>query len=153
MTADVLSRRERIDRSRSRAWALEILYRWESEGADRDLDNVFIDVARTRNVANRRHPHIRRILKAVQEHREHIDDNLTAVTRNWRLDRLSQIDRSTLRIGAAEILYLDDVPAPVAIQESVRLASRYGGNESAGFVNGVLDALYHRNRGSGGSTE
>lgn len=137
-----LSQRERIDRSRARQWALQILYRHESEDGERPLHDVLVSVAATRRIADRRMPLVSRHLARVEEHREDIDETLGQFTRNWRLDRLSRIDRSILRLGASEILYDPDVPGPVAIQESVRLAERYGGNESSSFVNGVLDAVY-----------
>jgi N utilization substance protein B len=54
-----------------------------------------------------------------------------------------------LRIGASELLLDDDVPPKVAIQEAIRLAEAYGGNESPRFVNGVLDALYKRRSAQG----
>lgn len=144
MTGAALTRRERIDRTRSRAWALETLYRWESEDGDRTPTDALVDVVRTRTLSPRRQPRVQLLLATVRDNLAAIDGELTAVTRNWRLDRLSRIDRSILRLGAAELLFLDDVPDPVVIQESVRLANRYGGNESPGFVNGVLDALRRR---------
>lgn len=140
-----MSTRARIDRSRARAWALQVLYRWESEGESRDLHDVLLEVGRTRRISDRRIPWTSRILRTLQAHRGEVDDALTAVTKNWRLERLSRIDRSALRIGATELLYLqEEVPPKVAIQEAVRLAGRYGGPESARFVNGVLDAVWHR---------
>jgi len=145
MTADsAMTARERVDRSRSRAWALQVLYRWEAEAGDRDLHDVLLAVGRTRRISDRRIAYTSRILKALQANLADVDEALTAVTKNWRLDRLSRIDRSILRIGATELLHFDDLPPKVAIQESVRLANRYGGSESARFVNGVLDAVYHR---------
>ena len=63
---------------------------------------------------------------------------------NWRLERLSAIDRGILRLGATEILHLPDIPPKASILEAVRLAESYGGNESPRFVNGVLDAIYKR---------
>ncbi len=60
---------------------------------------------------------------------------------NWRLERLSAIDRNILRIGTVEILAMPDVPPAVAIHEAVRLAERYGSADSPRFVNGVLDAV------------
>lgn len=138
-----LTPRARLDRSRSRAWALQVLYRWESEGAERGLSDVLLSVGRTRRIAPSRIDFAARILRAIETHTVELDAALTEVTKNWRLERLSRIDRSILRIGAAELLHFDDVPPRVAIQESVRLAERYGGNESPRFVNGVLDALYH----------
>jgi transcription antitermination protein NusB len=145
MTADsVMTLRERVDRSRSRAWALQVLYRWEAEAGDRDLHDVLLAVGRTRRISDRRIAYTSRILRALQANLADVDEALTAVTKNWRLDRLSRIDRSILRIGATELLHFDDLPPKVAIQEAVRLANRYGGSESARFVNGVLDAVYHR---------
>jgi transcription antitermination protein NusB len=142
-----LTRRERVDRSRARAWALQVLYRWESEESDRSLSEVLVEVARTRRIAEARVPHAARILRALDDARDRVDGALTASMQNWRLDRLSRIDRSILRIGATELLLIEGVPARVAIQEAVRLAERYGGSESPRFVNGVLDAVYHADAG------
>lgn len=72
-----------------------------------------------------------------------IDAELATVTTNWRLGRLGSIERSVLRLGAAE-LRRGEVPTRVVIQEGVRLAERYGSAQSARFVNGVLDALARR---------
>lgn len=142
-----LTSRERVDRSRARGWALQVLYRWESGEAGRDPLDVLAEVVELQLVAERRLPHTRRVLEAVRDHRATIDRELEGVMRNWRLDRVSRIDRSILRIGAAELLHLDDVPPRVAIQEAVRLAERYGGDESPGFVNGILDGLFHGRSG------
>jgi N utilization substance protein B len=79
-----------------------------------------------------------------------IDTALRDALDNWRIERLSAIDRAVLRIGAAEILFVDEVPAKVAIQEALHLAEAYGGDESPRFVNGVLDALYKRHDPHGG---
>ena len=70
-----------------------------------------------------------------------IDRALQAALTNWRIERLSTIDRNILRLGGAEILFLDDVPPRVSIQEAILLAEKYGTRESPRFVNGVLDAL------------
>ena len=83
------------------------------------------------------------IVRALDDSRETLDDLLAEVTANWRLERLGVIDRSVLRLGAAELLR-SETPPRVVIQESVRLAERYGSERSAKFVNGVLDALARR---------
>lgn len=144
-----LGRRTRIDRTRARSWALQVLYRWEAGGGETDLLEVLNEVEQTRRIAARRRPWVELLVRTVRDHRDELDLALSSVTRNWRLDRLSRIDRAVLRIGAAELLHLDEVPPRVAIQEAVRLAERYGGNDSARFVNGVLDALYHEPRSGG----
>ncbi len=69
------------------------------------------------------------------------DARIEACMPNWRLDRLSAIDRNILRIATAEMIAVDDVPHRVAIHEAIRLAERYGSDDTPGFVNGVLDAV------------
>lgn len=137
-----LSRRERIDRSRARAWALQIHYRWESSGFEGSLRDALVETTASRVVASRRIPYIRRLMTILDENLDDIDERLSDALDNWSLDRISRIDRAVLRIGAAEILYQDEIPPKVAIQEAIHLAEAYGGDESPRFVNGVLDALF-----------
>ena len=136
--------RQHIDRSRARAWVLQIIYRWETSGAQDTFREVLVDVQSTRRIGRHRIEYIRRLLDGLDEHREAVDELLTEALDNWRLDRLSVLDRGILRIAAVEMTYFDDVPPKVSIQEAVRLAERYGGKDSPRFVNGVLDALLHR---------
>jgi N utilization substance protein B len=121
---------------------LQIHYRWESEGADGTLLDALGHTISTRNISERRIPYVRRVLTLMDRHGADIDSALRGALDNWRLERLSSMDRAVLRIGAAEILYMEDIPPKVAIQEAIRLSEAYGGDESPGFVNGVLDALY-----------
>jgi N utilization substance protein B len=65
------------------------------------------------------------------------------------MERLAVVDRNILRIGAAELLFSDDVPPRVAIQEALRLAERFSTQQSARFVTGVLDALMRANDRAG----
>ncbi len=60
---------------------------------------------------------------------------------NWRIQRMSMVDRNILRLGTNEILHDEDIPTRVAINESVELAKRFGTQESASFVNGILDRI------------
>jgi N utilization substance protein B len=133
---DRLAPRDRIDRSRARAWALQIHYRWEAGGAEGTLRDALVETMG-----------MRRLLGVLDEHLVGIDDALRSALDNWRLERLSTLDRAVLRIGTAELLWIDEVPPKVAIQEAIRLAEAYGGPESPRFVNGVLDALYKRHAG------
>jgi N utilization substance protein B len=143
-----LDRVERIDRSRARAWLLQIHYRWESEDDTRTLRDALAGTMATRRISPRRLPYIRQILGLIDEHLADIDAALRAALDNWKLDRLSRVDRAVLRIAAAEMLYLAEIPPKVAIQEAIRLAEAYGGDESPRFVNGVLDALYKKRAAS-----
>jgi N utilization substance protein B len=126
---------------------LQIHYRWESEGAEGTLLDSLERTLDTRRIARSRLPYIRQVLGVMDEHRAEIDGALRRALSNWRLDRLSSMDRAVVRIGAAELLYVEDVPPKDTIQEAIHLAEAYGGDESPSFVNGVLDALY---KGSSG---
>ncbi len=142
MTDEKLTRRERIDRSRSRAWVLQIHYRWESGSGGRTLRDALVDTVATRHIAKRRLPYIREVVDLMDEYLPEVDRALDRSLENWRMERLSTMDRAILRMGATEILFMEDIPPKVSIQESIRLAEAYGGPESPRFVNGVLDALY-----------
>lgn len=144
-----LERAERIDRSRARAWALQIHYRWESNGFEGSLRDALVDTTATRRISSRRLPYIRQLLVLLDEHLVEIDRTLRLYLDNWSLDRLSRIDRAVLRLGAIELLYVEEIPPKVAIQEAILLAEAYGGDESPRFVNGVLDALYKGNANGG----
>lgn len=134
--------RTRRDRSRARAWALQIHYRWESAGRRASLRDTLVETVERRRIAPRRLPYVRRLLELLDDHLPEVDAALQEALDNWRLERLSSIDRAVLRIGAIELLWVEDVPPKVAIQEAIRLAEAYGGDDSPRFVNGVLDALY-----------
>ena len=133
------------DRSRARAWALQVLYRWESAGAGETIGQALGRVLQTRRVAPQRLSYLDLLLQTLQDHLPDVDRALQAALENWRLERLSVMDRSILRLAAAELLFIDEVPPKVSIQEGIRLAEAYGGKDSPRFVNGVLDGLYkHR---------
>ncbi len=70
-----------------------------------------------------------------------IDCRIETAAQNWRLPRLAATDRNLLRIAVYEMLFCDDVPAQVAINEALEIAKKYADNDSPKFINGVLDAL------------
>jgi len=84
------------------------------------------------------------LLETLQDHFIEVDKMLQSCLENWRLERLSVMDRSILRLAATELLFLDEIPPKVSIQEGIHLAEAYGGKDSPRFVNGVLDALFKR---------
>ena len=133
-----------INRTRARAWAVQVHYRWDVDDESTTLAQSLEDSVTTRPIAPERLPYVRRLLVALDEHGEEIDVALAKALDNWRIDRLSIIDRAVLRIAAVEIIHFEDIPPKVSIQEAVRLADRYSGRDSPSFVNGVLDALYKK---------
>jgi N utilization substance protein B len=88
----------------------------------------------------------RRLLEPALARAAEVDAAIEATSRTWRLARMDRVDRNLLRLVGAEMLALADTPRAVIVAEAVRLASRYGSDRSAPFVNGVAEALAKRLR-------
>jgi transcription antitermination factor NusB len=128
-------------RSRARGWALQALYAWEAQGRPVPLAQSFRAFASERNISAQSREYLDVLVATLATREAEINRALTDALTNWRIERLSVIDRNILRIGAAEILFIEDVPPRVSIQEAIVLAEKYSTRESPRFVNGVLDAL------------
>lgn len=128
--------------TRARARALQALYAWDLRGAP-DLERVATVIWDDLAIAPEERRLAGLLVREMQQHGPEIDRELADVTTNWRLERVGVIERSVLRVAAAE-LRCGETPTRVVIQEALRLAERYGSEQSARFVNGVLDALARR---------
>ena len=126
-------------RSAARAVALQALYQFDLRGDEFEphLQGFLRNWAR--GEATR--CHAERLVGGCRMAKPELDELIAQKARNWALDRMSAVDRSILRLAAYEMLYEPDVPPKVAIDEAVRLAKRYGSEESGAFVNGVLDQI------------
>lgn len=125
--------------SRARARALQALYAWELRGGP-DLGRIANELFDDLVVGEDERRIASQLLQTAREHLTELDGDLSAVTTNWRLDRVGVVERCALRLAAAE-LYRGETPPRVVLREAIRLAERYGSPDSAKFVNGVLDAL------------
>ena len=128
--------------TRARARVLQALYAWDVRG-EQQLERVANQIWDDLSVPPDERKLASFLIRTLVQRGDHIDTELTEVTTNWRLDRLGVVDRSVLRLAAAE-LERGETPPRVVIQEAVHLAERYGTLKSAKFVNGVLDALARR---------
>lgn len=86
----------------------------------------------------------RRLVEGTLDHREEIDAQIRRQAVNWRLERMSAVDRNILRLAVYELLHEDDVPKVVVLDEAIELAKKYGAEDSGRFVNGLLDGLMKR---------
>ncbi len=129
-------------RRTGRAYALQLLYARDGDpstdvtGAAVSWADIFeleIDAAAQSFARN--------LVAAATERSAQIDELIASASKNWRIDRMSRVDRNILRLGAAELLASHDVPVKVVINEAVELAKRFGTAESSAFVNGVLDRI------------
>jgi N utilization substance protein B len=130
-------------RSRARGWALQVLYAWETRGVRDRLPDLLSEFISRRNIGAEAQEYLETLITTLDMYLEPIDVAITASLLNWRMERLSIIDRSILRLAGAEMLHLA-IPPRVVIQEAIQLAEKYGTHESPRFINGVLDALMRR---------
>ena len=82
-----------------------------------------------------------RLAEGTLQHRAEIDQRLQAVTRNWDLRRMAIVDRNVLRMAVYELMFCDDVPPKVAINEAIEIGKKFSTANSGGFVNGILDRI------------
>ncbi len=131
-------------RNRARGWALQALYAWEMRrAAPEALVGILRDLGEQLRVSPENRFFADVLVRLVAENLAEIDRLIEEHLSNWRLGRLAAVDRNLLRLGVAEMLYLDDVSPIDTIREMMFLAGRYGTPESPRFVNGVLDAVMH----------
>ena len=129
-------------RRTGRAYALQLLYARDGDAATdvahaaeawADAFEIELDdAARTFG---------RDLVTAAQASTARLDELIAGASKNWRIDRMSRVDRNILRLGACELVAFRDVPVKVVINEAVELAKRFGTAESSAFVNGVLDRI------------
>ena len=132
-------------RSKARGWALQGLYAWESRGGQpEDAMRVLQTLFSTLRVSPVNRPYAEVLVRLVAVNLKQVDEIVLDALTNWRMERLAAIDRNVLRLGVAEMLFVDDVPPRITIREMVQLAEKYGTTESPRFVNGVLDAVMRR---------
>jgi len=86
-------------------------------------------------------PFTKRLVVGVGEKLPEIDKHLADISSHWRPDRMAAVDRNILRLGAYEILFCDDIPGTVTVNEMVEIAKEFGSENTPAFVNGVLDKL------------
>ena len=130
------------DRGRARGWALQGLYAWEARNAiPEDMVKVLASLFATLQVSPRNRTFAEILVRLVSVNLPLIDRTIQESLTNWRMNRLSMVDRNILRLGVAELMYVDEVPARTTIREMVSLAEKFGTQESPRFVAGVLDAV------------
>lgn len=85
----------------------------------------------------------RRLVEGVAKNSQEIDDTVQQASQNWRLERMSRVDRNVLRLAVFEMLHLSESPRRVVINEAIELAKKFGTQDSGAFINGILDRIGH----------
>ena len=92
--------------------------------------------------------YIEAVFNGIRDRQPEIDRMLGEKTIGWKFERLALLDRNILRLGVYELLYFDDVPAEVALDEAVELAKKFGTEQARKFINGILDRIWKEQRDS-----
>lgn len=121
--------------------AVQVLFHLEYTPGDPEA--AFATVNENFNVPSGAQEFAQQLVQGVYENREALDRMIRRASRNWRLERMSRVDRCILRIGAFEVAYLKDIPAKVSIDEAVELGKRFGSRDSGSFINGILDNIFN----------
>jgi len=130
-----------MQRREAREFLLLALYR--REFLPTTLDELFEETP-----PGDQQEYIEAVYGGILEAQTELDAMLGEKTIGWRFERLALLDRNILRLGTYELLYFDDVPAEVALDEAVELSKKYGTEQARSFVNGILDRIWkeHRDR-------
>ena len=129
-------------RRKARELATQILFHMEFSPGD--PDEVFGLICENFNSSKSIRAFSRKLVRGVCEKRNYLDKLIRQSSQNWRLERMSKVDRSILRIGVFEILFMEEVPPKVSIDEAVEMGKKYGTEESGAFINGVLDNIFNK---------
>jgi transcription antitermination factor NusB len=123
--------------------ALQVLYQVDLLGTEilDALDSVLSRLVNPQEADPSVARFARELVLGCWEHRAELDQRIQAVAQNWDLGRMATVDRNVLRLAAYELLFGDDVPAKVAINEAIDLAKRFSTADSGAFVNGILDKI------------
>ncbi len=129
-------------RSRAREVVLQLLFQWDQNPAPVPRKAV-AGFVRDRLLADAdMEQYSLSLLDGVVAHKDEIDEALKSAATNWRLTRMTPVDRNVLRLGAYELLFeKSNPPLEVVLDEAIELAKRFGSEDSPAFVNGVLDRV------------
>ena len=131
-------------RRKAREIALQFLFQRDFQGTGEECDTLADELevfGQCFEVRKKSLPYALQLLNGICERLPLVDEYIITHSHNWRLDRMSVLDRNILRIAVFELCFAPDIPDRVAINEAVEIAKRYGTEDSPSFINGILDAV------------
>ena len=129
-------------RTQSREIALQVLYQIDmSEDTTEEAFNLFWEHFTPPDDLKE---FSQKIVSGVCQHEEEIDVIIEHYSEHWRLKRMTIVDRNILRLAIFELMFCDDIPPKVVLNEAVELGKKFGSDKSGSFVNGILDKVAHR---------
>lgn len=127
----------------SRTLALQALYEWDFNKLDKkDFNKILDHILKDFGAGLEDQTFVHVIIEGIMQNFDEINKLIEKSAPEWPLEQITVIDRNILRIGIFELKYSKDIPPKVAINESIELAKKFGGESSGKFVNGVLGTIY-----------
>ena len=134
-------------RRKARECAIQCLYQWDMTGAD--VESILAGFWEAHPSSQEVAEFTERLIHGTLEHVDEIDPLIGAQAEHWRVDRIGKVERSILRLGAYELLYEEDTPKAVVINEAIEISKRFCGPDAGHFINGVLDGIREKLSSSG----
>jgi transcription antitermination factor NusB len=128
-------------RRRARELAIQVLFHLEF--SPDDPNKAFDLICQSFNCQSSTRSFSKELVLGVCEKKKDLDKLLTEASKNWRLERMSRLDRSILRLATFEMLFREDIPPKVSIDEAVEVGKKFGSEDSGSFINGILDNIYN----------
>ncbi|MGB9720968.1 MAG: transcription antitermination factor NusB [bacterium] len=138
-----------MSRRLARELALKILYCYDS--GRKEIPVIIEENLDKKKYDSSVKKFTKKLVMSTIENLERIDEQIKSVIKNWEYNRISTIDKLILRMGVCELLFFEDIPYEVTINEAIEIAKKFGNEESNKFVNGILDAIVKKMRKNEGS--
>ncbi len=131
-----------MSRHQSRVVVMQSVYQWRFE----DKESGIIDIAKenldTHPSKNLEEDYVSKSVSEIVENIDQIDETIRIAAPDWPLEKIDNIDLAILTVGVYELLFREDIPPKVAIDEAVELGKEFGGENTASFINGVLGTVF-----------
>jgi N utilization substance protein B len=131
-----------MSRTAARETVARLLYQWAMDGGT--WQDALEYTLQEPKLETRDMTYVERMMQEIPLHCEKIDETIASISQRWRIDRMSKMDLSILRLAVYEMENCEDIPVSVSINEAVELAKRYGGDDTPNFINGMLSTLASR---------
>lgn len=130
------------NRHLARTIAMQTLFLWDFQGKTHDINEISDQILTNFSPQFEDVDFVKHLIVGTTERMAAIDKYIIKYATEWPLDQITIVDRNILRIGVYELVFDNDIPAKVAINEAIEIAKAYGSESSGKFVNGVLGAIY-----------
>ena len=129
-----------MSRRLARENAFKLIFEIPFYGFDRAIERVDFnfEISEDESISDAGKVYVKNVVKSCFDNIDIIDNKISDSLKNWKIERLSKVDLAILRLSAAEIMYVDDVPYKVSVNEAVEIAKKFGDDQSPAFINGVL---------------